>query len=44
MSNTTKHIIISAGDTREFVIYNEPEADYHFVQEEGSTLRVHIVC
>lgn len=44
MSTTTKHIIISAGEAREFVLYNEPNVDYHFVQEEGSTLRVHVVC
>lgn len=44
INSTTKHIIVPAGETREFVLYNEPQADYHFVQEEGSTLRVHVVC
>lgn len=36
--------IISAGETREMVLLNEPNADYHFLQEEGSTLRLHVIC
>lgn len=39
----TPHII-PAGETRELVLLNEPNAHYHFIQEEGSTLRLHILC
>lgn len=35
--------IIPAGETRELVLLNEPNAHYHFIQEEGSTLRLHIL-
>lgn len=37
-------IILHTGETREVVLYNEPHLDWHFVQEEGSVLRVHILC
>lgn len=39
-----QHITLSAGETREVVILNQPNAQYHFIQEEGSTLRLHIFC
>lgn len=39
-----QHITLSAGETREVVILNQPNAQYHFIQEEGSTLRLHILC
>lgn len=32
------------GETREWVLVNEPQVDWHVVQEEGSTLRLHVVC
>jgi Fe-S cluster assembly protein SufD len=37
-------ITIPAGETRELVLLNEPNANYHFIQEEGSVLRLHILC
>ena len=43
LHNPTPHII-SAGETRELVLLNELNAQYHFIQEEGSTLRLHILC
>lgn len=43
LHNPTPHII-PAGETRELVLLNELNAQYHFIQEEGSTLRLHILC
>ena len=43
LHNPTPHII-PAGETRELVLLNELNAQYHFIQEEGSTLRLHIRC
>jgi Fe-S cluster assembly protein SufD len=37
-------IILHAGETRELVLINESNADWHIVQQEGSVLRVHIFC
>ncbi len=34
---------ISSGETRELVLLNEPNVDWHIVQDAGSVLRVHIV-
>ena len=42
LHNPTPHII-PAGETRELVLLNELNAQYHFIQEEGSTLRLHIL-
>lgn len=39
-----KEIVLHSGETREWVLVNEPETDWHVVQEEGSTLRLHVVC
>ena len=41
--STTKQIIIPAGETREYVLLNEANVDYHFVQQQGSSLRVHLI-
>lgn len=38
------HIELHTGETREILIFNEQNADWHFVQAEGSTLRLHIIC
>ena len=43
LHNPTPHII-PAGETHELVLLNELNAQYHFIQEEGSTLRLHILC
>ena len=40
----TKEIILHSGETREWVLINEPDVDWHIVQEEGSTLRLHVIC
>ena len=39
-----KEIVLHKGETREWVLVNEPELDWHVVQEEGSTLRLHVIC
>lgn len=40
---STIHIQIHKDETRELLIHNQPQVDYHIVQEDGSTLRVHIL-
>lgn len=44
LNKGTQYIIISGGESRDVLLYNEPNTDWHFVQEEGSTLRLHIIC
>ncbi len=39
-----KEIVLHRGETREWVLLNEPDCDWHVVQEEGSSLRLHMVC
>ena len=39
-----KEIVLHSGETREWVLLNEPEVDWHIVQESGSALRLHILC
>ena len=36
-------ITILPGEKRELVLMNEPNVDYHIIQEANSQLRVHIV-
>ena len=38
------HIIIPKGEQREFVLLNEPNANWHIIQEENSILRLHVLC
>ena len=38
----TQLLTIHAGETRELVLINQANACYHFIQEENSTLRLHI--
>ena len=40
----TQLLTIHAGETRELVLINQANACYHFIQEENSTLRLHIIC
>lgn len=40
----TKEIILHNGETREWVLVNEPDMHWHILQEEGSTLRLHSIC
>ena len=37
------HYTIAAGETRELVLFNEANMEWHVVQEAGSVLRVHII-
>lgn len=37
------HITISAGEKREFILINEPQVDWHIIQEAGSTLLLHVI-
>ena len=37
------HYTIAAGETRELVLINETNTDWHVVQEAGSVLRVHML-
>ncbi len=37
-------IIIPAGETREFVLLNEPDINWHIIQEQDSVLRLHLLC
>lgn len=42
-TNTHNHIIIPKGEQREFVLLNEPNVDWHIIQEANSTLRLHVL-
>lgn len=37
-------LTIPAGETREFVLLNEPDINWHIIQEQDSVLRLHILC
>ncbi len=41
--SSIQHITLAAGETREFVFINESNTHWHIVQEENSSLRVHII-
>ena len=41
--SSIQHITLAAGETREFVFINEPNTHWHIVQEEDSSLRVHVI-
>ena len=41
--SSIQHITLAAGETRELVFINEPNTHWHIVQEEKSSLRVHII-
>ncbi|MBE6320785.1 MAG: hypothetical protein E7075_07455 [Bacteroidales bacterium] len=41
--SSIQHITLAAGETREFVFINEPNTHWHIVQEENSSLRVHVI-
>ena len=38
-----QHITLSPGEKRELVFINEPNMDWHIVQEANSSLRVHVL-
>lgn len=38
------NIVIPAGEKRELLLINEPSINYHIVQEEGSSLLVHVIA
>lgn len=37
-------LTIPAGETREFVLLNEPNINWHIIQEQDSVLRLHVLC
>lgn len=37
-------LTIPAGETREFVLLNEPDINWHIIQEQDSVLRLHVLC
>ena len=39
-----QQLIIPAGETREFVLLNEPDINWHIIQEQDSVLRLHVLC
>ena len=41
--SSIQHITLAAGETRELVFINEPNTHWHIVQEENSSLRVHVI-
>ena len=43
LNSLTRYITLAAGETRELVLINESNIDWHVVQEAGSVLRVHIL-
>lgn len=44
MEQITKHIVIPAGEKREWVLLNEPHTNWHIVQEQDSSLRLHVIA
>ena len=42
-NRTTQYITLAAGEMRELVFINEPNMDWHIMQEANSSLRVHIL-
>lgn len=43
MNTETKHILIPAGEKREWILLNEPNTDWHIVQQADSCLLLHII-
>ena len=41
--SSIQYITLAAGEAREFVFINEPDTHWHIVQEENSSLRIHII-
>ena len=39
--SSIQHITLSAGETRELIFINEPNMNWHIVQEANSSLRIH---
>ena len=37
-------LTIPAGETREFVLLNEPDINWRIIQEQDSVLRLHVLC
>ena len=44
MLNNSIQYTIPAGEKRELLLINEPSINYHIVQEEGSSLLVHVIA
>lgn len=44
MEQITKHIVIPAGETREWVLLNASHTNWHIVQEQDSSLLLHVIA
>lgn len=44
MNTESKHIIIPAGEKREWILLNEPNVEWHIVQQADSSVRLHIIA
>ena len=41
--SSIQHITLSAGEKRELIFINEPNMNWHIVQEANSSLRIHVI-
>jgi Fe-S cluster assembly protein SufD len=44
LEQITKYIVIPAGEKREWVLLNEPHTNWHIVQEQDSSLLLHVIA
>lgn len=44
MLNNSTQYTIPVGEKRELFLLNEPSAQYHIIQEEGSSLLIHVIA
>jgi Fe-S cluster assembly protein SufD len=44
MQNNSIQYTIPAGEKRELFLLNEPTTNYHIIQEEGSSLLIHVIA
>lgn len=44
LNHTTQYITIPAGESREWVLVNEPNINWHITQEANSSVRLHIIA
>lgn len=44
MNNTKQIITIPAGESRDWVLFNQPNTDWHIIQEANSSLLLHVIA
>ena len=44
LTHTTQYITIPAGESREWLLLNEPNVNWHITQEANSSVRLHIIA